>query len=225
VSKLLVAEQLLRQISMPLMLTIVPTAAFMIASACQPMPLTKVHVVTVVEDTTVGTSYNASELNMLSERLGSKPKHPTYGFYVSSVAYGIAVAIGNDRGDVCAGPLDIKVIITLASRHIEIGRDMVSDSCRFGAVLAHYQHHAEADEATFRHYVAIATTDLSQVPLPKLLRSESAAGPNSESIARTLESNLKPVLVAMGTARKKNWDEVDSPAEIRRLRAPCDRRT
>jgi hypothetical protein len=210
---------------MPLMLTIVPTAAFMIASACQPMPLTKVHVVTVVEDTTVGTSYNASELNMLSERLGSKPKHPTYGFYVSSVVYGIAVAIGNDRGDVCAGPLDIKVIITLASRHIEIGRDMVSDSCRFGAVLAHYQHHAEADEATFRHYVAIATTDLSQVPLPKLLRSESAAGPNSESIARTLESNLKPVLVAMGTARKKNWDEVDSPAEIRRLRAPCGRRT
>jgi hypothetical protein len=210
---------------MPLMLTIVPTAAFMIASACQPMPLTKVHVVTVVEDTTVGTSYNASELNVLSERSGTKPKHPPYGFYVSSVVYGIAVAIGNDRGDVCAGPLDIKVIITLASRHIEIGRDMVSDSCRFGAVLAHYQHHAEADEATFRHYVAIATTDLSQVPLPKLLRSESAAGPNSESIARTLESNLKPVLVAMGTARKKNWDEVDSPAEIRRLRAPCDRRT
>ena len=45
---------------MPLMLTIVPTAAFMIASACQPMPLTKVHVVAAVEDTTVGTSYDTS---------------------------------------------------------------------------------------------------------------------------------------------------------------------
>jgi hypothetical protein len=210
---------------MPLMLTMVPTAAFMIASACQPMPLTKVHVVAVVEDTTVGTSYNTSELNILSERLGSKPKHPLYGFYASSVVYGIAVDIGNDRSDVCTGPLDIKVTITLASRHIEIEREMASDPCRFGAVLAHYQHHAEADEATFRHYVAIATTDLSRVPLPKLLRGEGAAGPNSESIARTLKSNLKPVLVAMDTARKKTWDEVDSPAEIRRLRAPCDDHT
>jgi hypothetical protein len=210
---------------MPLMLTIVPTAAFMIASACQPMPLTKVHVVTVVEDTTVGTSYNASELNMLSERSGSKPKHPLYGFYASSVVYGIAVDIGNDRSDVCTGPLDIKVTITLASRHIEIEREMVSNSCRFGAVLSHYQHHAEVDEATFRHYVAIAATDLSQIPLPKLLRGESAAGPNSESIAHTLKSNLQPALVAMDTARQKNWVEVDSPAEIRRLRAPCDSRT
>jgi hypothetical protein len=210
---------------MPLMLTIVPTAAFIIASTCQPMALTKVHVVAAVEDMTVGTSYDSSELNMLSERLGSKPKHPLYGFYASSVVYGIAVDVGNDRSDVCTGPLDITVTITLASRHIEVEREMASDTCRYGAVLAHYQHHAEADEATFRQYVAIATTDLSRVPLPKLLRSESAAGPNVESIARTLRSNLRPVLVAMDTARKKNWDEVDSPAEIRRLRAPCGDRT
>jgi hypothetical protein len=71
--------------------------------------------------------------------------------------------------------------------------------------------------------VAIATTDLSQVPLRKLLRGESiAAGPNTESIVRTLKSDLKPVLVAMDTARQKNWDEVDSPAEIKRLGAACD---
>ena len=150
---------------MPFFLMTVPAAAFPIAAACpEPTPI-RLQVGGRVSEIEVGTAFDLARLRELSGLSGRRAKHIPYGFYASQISGETEVTIGNDRQDVCVGPIEIAVTIDLAERHIQIGRDLQDDNCQFNAALKHYRLHADVDVAVLRHYVAIVTQTLAQAPL------------------------------------------------------------
>ena len=182
---------------MPVSLILVSAAALVVASACPRPPPVRVHVVGRAHEMTTGTAFDLAQLRELSDRIGGRRKHPTFGFYVSRVFGETAVTIDNDRQDLCAGPVEIEVTINLGDRHIEIGRDLLNDICRFNAVASHYRHHAEADLNLLQRYVAVVTQTLAGAPLSDVIGAAGIPGLRDKTIASTIHAIIEPVLDEM----------------------------
>lgn len=207
---------------MSFFLMTMPAAAFLIAATCpEPTPI-RLRVGGRVGEIEIGTAFDLAQLRELSGHYGRKAKHIPFGFYASQISGETAVTIGNDRQDVCAGPIEIAVTIELAERHIQIGRDLRDDNCQFNAALKHYQLHAEADVAVLRHYVAVVTQTLAQAPLAGIF---GAAGKvdsrGGSSFAPAVQAFIEPVLDEMRAEQASAIDAVDTPIEIRRLEQAC----
>ena len=72
----------------------------------------------------------------------------------------------------------------LVARHIEVAQELKYGPCKFGRVVAHYQRHAEADEAVFDGYVLLVTTTLSHTPPTALSPALRPGRPESKSHKR-----------------------------------------
>ena len=83
----------------------------------QPPPI-KVNVAGRVEEVEVATNLDLAQLRAMSESMRRQGKHPPFGFYGGIVVDKTQVTIGNDRHDVCAGPVVIDVTMVLAARRI-----------------------------------------------------------------------------------------------------------
>ncbi len=119
-----------------------------------------------------------TQLSKQSHRVGN---HPPYGFYLGAVAYKIFVDISNDGGDLCKGPVNIRLSMRLTDRHIEIAQDMKDDDCRFPKIAAHYRHHADSDAAVFKRYVVKVTTTLGHLSRSSFAKAYENEKPSSLS--------------------------------------------
>jgi hypothetical protein len=159
-----------------------------------------------------------AQLDRMAKETGAGGAHRAYGFYFGAVAYTVTADIGNPAQDACQGPVAINVAMRLTDRHIGISRDIPAGSCRFAKITAHYQHHAEADEAVFQRYVLKVTSVLSATGTGALI-----AGPDDTPgrIAAAVNTVIEPVLADMDAARSAARNAVDTPDEVEKLDAAC----
>jgi hypothetical protein len=206
-------------------MTIPPAALPPLAAvaACPAQPLTA-FVVAGIDPLTIGTEFDFAKLRGLARETKRLGKHAPYGFYFSSVAYAISVEIGNDAQDVCTGPVTVRVSLRLTDRHIEVAQDFRNDPCRFPKMVAHYQHHADADKAAYQRYVPEVNAALAQMPASSLGDAYHAEHPK-ESIGRVAEDAIKPALDAMNIGRESMRQAVDTPAEVQELEGVCQDHT
>ena len=190
------------------------------AAACPKLPPVKALVVAGVERLSVETDFRLAQLRTLAKQTDRVGAHPPYGFYIGSVAYSISVTIGNESHDVCLGPINIQVTMKLVARHIEVAQELRNDPCKFGKVVAHYQHHAKADEAVFEHYVVLVTAALFHTPAASFT-ADLGAGSVRKQIAQATQSVIEPVLASMDADRASARSAVDTPAEVSRLEKAC----
>lgn len=198
--------------------------AALLASNCVEPPV-KASVLGDVGAITVATSLSLTQIKALSERVGGVRAHEPYGFYVSKVAYEIAVQIGNGRHDICAGPVDIQVTVSLEGRHIEVGEELRQNACLFTAVASHYQRHAAADATVFRNYIPVVVSALDKAPLSMLVGIGGNSDGSNQKIARAVQDIIDPILHDMQAAQAVAVDAVDTPDEIEQLRPECRSKT
>ena len=191
-----------------------------IAAAACPRPPVKALVMAGVEPLSVETDFQLAQLRVLAKQANRVEVHPPYGFYIGSVAYSISVSIVNEAHDVCLGTVNIQVTMKLVGRHIEVAQELRNDPCKFSKVIAHYQHHAEADEAVFERYVVLVTAALSHMPAASFV-ADLGAGSTRKQIAQATQSVIEPVLASMDADRASARSAVDTPAEVSGLEKAC----
>lgn len=190
------------------------------AAACPRPPPVKALVMAGAEPVSVQTDFGLAQLRTLAKQANRVELHPPYGFYIGGVAYAISVTIGNEAHDVCVGPVNIRMTMKLVTRHIEVAQELKDDPCKFRRVVAHYQHHAEADAAVFERYVVLVTEALSHTPAASFV-ANLAAGSVRKQIAQATQSVIEPVLASMDADRASARAVVDTPAEVSGLEKAC----
>jgi hypothetical protein len=190
------------------------------AAACPRPPPVKALVMAGMDPLSVSTDFSLAKLRELAKQANRAAAHPAYGFYLGAVADAIEVDIGNDAHDACLGPIDIRVTLKLTHRRIEVAQELRDDPCKFAIVVAHYQRHAEADEAVFERYIVRVTATLSHTPTAAFV-TDPVAGSTRKQIALAVQSIIEPVLTAMEADRASVGKTVDTPAEVNRLESVC----
>lgn len=201
-------------------ISVIALPLLVIAAACSRPPPVKAFVVAGIDPLSIATDLSLAELRELADQANRGAAHPPYGFYRGDVADAIKVDIGNDAYDACLGPIVIRVALKLANRHIEVAQELRNDPCKFAKVVAHYQRHAEADEAVFERYVVRATATLLHTPASSFVVG-SAAGSVRKQIALAVQSIIEPVLTAMDADRASVRKTVDTLAEVNRMETAC----
>ena len=203
---------------------LIPPAALpplpMAAVACSAQPSAKALVVAGIGPLVISTDLDAAQLTQMNKKADQAGKHPPYGFYIGAVAYDIAVDVGGDSHDLCKEPIVIRVTMRLTDRHIEVAKDMKSDPCRFQKVVAHYQHHADADMAVFQRYALEVSATLTHLSASSVADAYVTNHPR-QNIARIAQTMIEPVLRAMDAARDSEPSAVDTPAEVEELESAC----
>lgn len=200
---------------MPLLSALPPPA---LRTACATPPHGKVFFRGGIDSLDVRPTVDMAQLGRMAKESGASGAHPAYGFYFGAVAYVVTADIGNPAQDACRGPVAINVTMRLTDRHIGIAQDIPAGSCRYDRITAHYQHHAEADEAVFQHYVLKLTSVLSATGPAALIASpDDTPG----RIAAAVNAVIEPVLAGMDAARSAARKAIDTPAEVEKIDAAC----
>lgn len=195
-------------------------AAFLV-SACPQEPPTAARVVAHVEDVTVGSSLSLAQLRDLSARSGRIPRHTPLGFYAADTRDTTTITVGNERNDVCLGPVGVQVAVQLTNRHIQVATDLKADACRYDIAVAHYQRHADADAAVVTRFIPILTETFARAPLPSLVSAIGRTSPDNAEIVIAMKRIADPVLGEMGIAQRSAIEAIDTPEEISLLETSC----
>jgi hypothetical protein len=110
------------------------------------------------------------------------------------------------------------VTLKFTNRHIEVAQVLRDHPCKFARVVAHYQRHAEANEAVFARSAVTAT--LSHAPATSFF-GDLPAGYSRNQIVLAVQSIIEPVLTAMNADRASARGEVDTPAEVTLRESVC----
>lgn len=195
--------------------------AAILASACPQDPPTTARVIAHVEDITLGSSFSLAQLRDLAARSGRVPRHTPLGFYAADTRDTTTISVGNDRNDVCFGPVGVEVMVQLANRHIEVATDLQADACRYDIAVAHYQRHADADAAVVTRFIPILTEKFARAPLPSLVSAIGRSSPDNAEIVIAMKRIADPVLGEMGLAQRRAIEAIDTPEEISLLENSC----
>jgi hypothetical protein len=200
------------------------SARYYRGAVCAAQPSMKALVVAGVDPVAVSSDLSLAALTQLSEKSHRAGKHPPYGFYFGAVAYKIFVDIGNDDGDICKGPVMIRVTMRLTDRHIDIAQDLKNDACRFPKIAAHYRHHADSDVAVFERYVVKVTTTLGHLSTSSFAKAYQNDKPR-QAIALIAQDAIEPILDEMDAERAALPSLVDTPQEVEKLKGTCSEHT
>ncbi len=195
-----------------------------IGAACSVQPSIKALVVAGIDPVAVSSDLTLATLTQMSKKTHRAGNHLPYGFYTGAVAYKIFVDVGNNAGDICRGPVRIRVSMRLTDRHIEIAQDIKDDACRFPKIAAHYRHHADSDAAMFEHYVVQVTTTLGHLPTLSFAKALDNENPR-QAIAQIFKKAIDPILDQMDLDRAALPSQVDTPEEVEKLEGTCSERT
>lgn len=196
----------------------------LIAAACSAQPSMKAVVVADVSPVTLSSDLSLAALTQMSEKSHRAGKHPPYGFYFGAVAYKIFVEIGNDAGDICKGPVSVRMTLQLTERHIEIAQEIKNDACRFRKIAAHYRHHADSDAEVFKRYVVKVTTTLGHLSRSSFAKAYENDKPR-QAIALIAQDAIEPILDEMDAERAALSSLVDTPQEVEKLEGTCSEQT
>ena len=108
----------------------------------------------------------------------------------------------------------------LTNRHIGVAKDIQSGSCHYARVVAHYRHHADADEAVFQSYAVKVTATLDGARVSSLLGAGGVANARA-GILKATDAAIEPVLAEMDAARVSVRSAVDTPGEVEKLDGAC----
>jgi hypothetical protein len=189
-------------------------------AACAAPPQVKVLVTARIDPWDIGPTVDTAELDRMARETGLGGKHRPYGFYIGDVAFAVTADIGNVANDVCQGPIFIRLTMRFTNRHIGVAKDIQSNSCHFAGIVAHYRHHADADEAVFQRYVLKVTATLSDARASSLIGATDTAHVPA-SIPEAVNTAIEPVLADMDAARISARVAVDTPSEVEKLDDAC----
>jgi hypothetical protein len=203
--------------TMPILSALPPPA---LLAACVMPPRVKVFVTARIDSWDIHPTADTAELDRMARETGMGGKHRPFGFYMGEVASAVTADIGNAAKDPCQGPVTIRLTMRLTSRHIGVAKDIQSSSCRFARIVAHYRHHADADEAVFQRYVLKVTAALSETRASLLSGSDGAADAQA-GILEAADAVIEPVLAEMDAARASARLAVDTPGKVEKLDSAC----
>jgi hypothetical protein len=193
------------------------------SAACERGTRPAIHVVAEPTPVTVAADFSLSELSDLAHRAGGSEEHAPLGFYTSTVQQMVNVELGSGPAAACTASLRIELNIQLASRRIEIGREMQRQGCRYSAVLRHYQKKAAADSVVFARYVSVITSTLGTTPVPHVQMDGDDAGAVSgrQQLVQWVQDIVQQSLPSLQKARREAFQAVDTTDEMRQLAEAC----
>jgi hypothetical protein len=161
-------------------------------------------------------------------RATAKARHlaPVVGVYVGKVRYGIEIddtvrRIAPDR--VCSTPKYVTLKLEL-DWVIYIPLEFADDPCLASLARGHEAKHADADARAF----GIARPAFQSALRTAIRQVTPSAGASRTDVMATLtaaiQAAVEHVLDDMTTVRERLDAEVDSPAELDRLKTSCDGR-
>jgi hypothetical protein len=195
------------------------------AVACESRVKADVNLIAESAPVSVASDFSLSDIATLAHRAPHSAAQPLPGFYISTVVHKVSMQLESGTTHTCAGDLRIDVSIELTGRQIEIGREIVQQSCRYSAVLRHYKKKAAVDNAVFTKYLDVVKAALRATPLPPLQigTDEDLSAVTRQRIARWVKKVVDQHLQSYHIARLVAMQAVDTPDEMRQLSEACSR--
>lgn len=167
------------------------------------------------------TDFNLAEIGELANRTGRLGKHAPLGFYFGSFGYTVGVDISALSETTCSEPVHVTVTLMLFDRHIQIGKEIVAESCLFALAADHYRRHAAADDAILSESVKALDVTLQQVLLPELQHDAASVDKDRQRLQDAITVAVDHTLVPVHALRADAGNQVDTPEEVRKLLGPC----
>jgi hypothetical protein len=207
---------------LPSLLLVVGLSQFS-AVACESRVKTDVNIIAESAPVSVASDFSLSHIATLAHRAPHSAVQPPPGFYISTVVHKVSMQLEPGPTHACAGDLRIDVSIELTGRQIEIGREMTEQSCRYSAILRHYQKKAAVDSAVFTKYLDVVKAALHAAPLPTLQigTDEDLSAATRQRIEQWVKKVVDQHLQSYQVARLLAMQAVDTPDEMRQLSEAC----
>lgn len=158
-----------------------------------------------------------AQLRDMAKRVGRTGKHEPLGFYSATLAHSISVNLDTRDADGCLTAVIITVRLALIDRHVEIAKELTATPCMFALARDHYARHAAADDAILTRFSRKLGAALQTGTFPMLQGDPGSADQDRETIQQMIEQQVD----RLSEARSRERDEVDTPAEVAKLRAGC----
>lgn len=181
-----------------------------------PSPHTRVEAKVRVAPPVIASDFTSGQISALARQNAQPLRHAAYGFYLARVFYQFTIheVSGTPKG--CAPEFEVAADLALADRHIEIASDLKHDTCVFPNALAHYRHHAEADERSFAKFAATVPSRIQEA-----LADEAPGAPaGKETLRWNVGTAFDKVLRILDRSRQQAQAAVDSVSEVDRLTHP-----
>ena len=193
------------------------------AAACEGYTRPSIHVIAEPAPVNVAADFSLSEISDLAHRVGEPHVQAPMGFYISTVLHYVSVQVEPSPTTACAEDLQIELTIQLASRRIEIAREIQWQPCRYWTVLRHYQKKAVADNEVFADYVNTVATNLRNAPMPMIQADmgDSSAAEARHQLEQWVEKVVDQNLQSLQKARRAAFQAVDTADEMRQLTESC----
>ncbi|MFA6280622.1 MAG: hypothetical protein WC612_07530 [Bdellovibrionales bacterium] len=105
---------------------------------------------------------------------------------------------------------------------VYMARELPQNSCSYGAVLGHEQHHIAVDQALVDAMVPTLQTLLQQAVASIGVIRASSSKVAEQQIATLIHNYMGELGAHLSDIRKKRQAQVDTPAEYDRLSRSCD---
>ena len=197
------------------------TALSMMApiSACSGPPRAIFNVVATHGPVDVSADFTLARIAEMADWTKRIAKHPPLGFYIGDFGSTVSIEISVHGEADCSGPVRATVSLTLANRHIEIGKDLAAKPCVFSVVRDHYQRHAASDDAVLTEFAGTLAATLQRLSLPPLAHDPAFIEEDRRKMEQVVTSTIDRRLGSLDAARANARDAVDTAGETEKLTA------
>ncbi len=147
--------------------------------------------------------------------LGVTRYEPVLEFRVKMEGYAFA------SGATCQHAAKVDVTIGFRNVTVYVAREIPEGSCGFNEVLAHEQKHVEVNRQVLAEFAPVAAERLREY----LIDHGSFRTNEPELMIAALHDNMQAILneaaTAMNEEDRRRQQQIDSPAEYRRVSASC----
>jgi hypothetical protein len=189
------------------------------ASGCETEPGLNIEVTTKFDPAPVRTDYSLANIAALAHQQHRDIDRALLGFYASEFGYSVELAPEGDP--VCPARITATVTLRLQHRLIEIGQEVVTNSCVYPGALKHYRRLAEVDEQTVEQFSA-RTAEALGGAVPALRQTYA---PRKEDLDAVLRDHIRAVvdgaIAPLHGARLDAQQAVNNANELSHLASSC----
>ena len=202
------------------------TAAFLIAasmllpvSACPTSPQVMFDVATVSGPVSVSTRLTLAQVGELADRSGKPGKHQPFVSYISDFGYTVVADVRAWNIGDCSEPVRVTVVLILANRRVEIGKELKAQRCLFSLVRDQYGRQAISDGAVLAEFAQELRAALQGLLLPPLEHDPAFTEEDRRKVEAAVRTIIDGRLETRQAARAKARDEVDTEEKVKQLNA------
>ena len=127
-----------------------------------------------------------------------------------------------DSGAYCAAPFEVSFGLGHSRRQVHLAWEAAEDACIRDTLLAHEADHNRADDALLTKlleqeepFLGAGFNALKHTPMKDANEASASFEAGGQAIVGEVTERFR-------TAKEQLWRQVDSPAELARLRRACD---